>query len=234
MQHVRLRVLGDRDPRFETHRAIDHTLTLMPGDVDASWAATDQPFAATEADAIWFAPGTPYRDGDAVYRVIEAARSGGIPMLGTCGGFQHMVVEFARNAAGIADAAHQETDPSAGRPVVAALSCSLVGQRREIRPVAGTRLASLVGDRPFSGFHYCSFGLNPEYRDRLAGAGLIASAFADDADVEAIELPSHPFYLATLFQPQVETLGSDTLHPILSALVAAARSSASHSSRAHA
>jgi CTP synthase (UTP-ammonia lyase) len=223
MRPVRLVVLGDRDTRFETHRAIDHTLTLMPADVEAGWMATDQPFTASAADAIWFAPGTPYRDEAAVYPAIETARSSGIPVLGTCGGFQYMMVEFARNAAGIAAAAHQEADPAAAEPVVAALTCSLVGQRREIRPVAGTRLVELVGDRPFSGFHYCNYGLNPAYRDRLAAAGLVVSAFADDADVEAVELPSHPFYMATLFQPQMESLGSATLHPILSALVEAGR-----------
>jgi CTP synthase (UTP-ammonia lyase) len=106
---------------------------------------------------------------------------------------------------------------------VAALSCSLVGQLRQIRPVAGTRLSQLVGVRPFSGFHYCNYGLNPAYRDRLAAAGLVVAAHADDAGVEAVELPSHPFYMATLFQPQMESLGSTTLHPILAALVEAGR-----------
>jgi CTP synthase (UTP-ammonia lyase) len=223
MRPVRLVVLGDRDTRFETHRAIDHTLSLMPPDVEAGWVATDQPFTAAAADAIWFAPGTPYRDEAAVYRAIETARGSGIPLLGTCGGFQYMMVEFARNAAGVATAAHQEADPAAAEPVVSALACSLVGQRREIRPVAGTRLSELVGDQPFSGFHYCNYGLNPAYRERLAAAGLVVGAFADDADVEAVELPSHPFYMATLFQPQMESLGSSTLHPILSALVEAGR-----------
>jgi CTP synthase (UTP-ammonia lyase) len=223
MPAARLIVLGDRDPRYQTHRAIDHTLTLMPGGVDAFWMPTDQAFAVSEADAIWCAPGTPYRDDDAVYDAIEQARGGGIPLLGTCGGFQYMAVEFARNAAGIDGAAHQETDPAAAAPVVASLSCSLVGRRREIRPVAGTLLAALVGEAPFSGFHFCTFGLNESYRDRLAAAGLVASAFADDAGVEALELPGHPFYLATLFQPQMESLDSGALHPIVAALVAAAR-----------
>jgi CTP synthase (UTP-ammonia lyase) len=223
MRAVRVVVLGDRDTRFETHRAIDHTLTLMPAGVEAAWVGTDQPFTAASADAIWCAPGTPYRDEAAAYRAIETARTSAIPLLGTCGGFQYMMVEFARNAAGIADAAHQEADPDAAQPVVAALACSLVGQRRQIRPVAGTRLAELVGDQPFSGFHYCNYGLNPAYRDRLAAAGLVVAAHADDADVEAVELPEHPFYMATLFQPQMETLGSTTLHPLLAALVEAGR-----------
>ena len=61
-------------------------------------------------DALWIVPGTPYRDDRPVFAAIERARREGVPILGTCGGFQHMVVEFARNAAGIREAAHAETE----------------------------------------------------------------------------------------------------------------------------
>ena len=54
-------------------------------------------------------------------------------------------------------------------------------------------------------------------------AGLVIAAYADDAGVEAVELPGHPFYLATLFQPQMESLETGVLHPIVAALVGAAR-----------
>jgi CTP synthase (UTP-ammonia lyase) len=215
----RLAVLGDHDPAYETHRAIDYTLTLMPPGVEAGWAATDDPAALDGADALWIAPGSPYRDDDAVFAAIRSAREGGVPILGTCGGCQYMLLEFARNVAGINEASHQEIDPDGDEPVIAALACSLVGQRREIRPVAGTRLAELTGDAPFSGFHFCNFGLNDAYRDRLVAAGLVIGAYADDAGVEAMELPGHPFYLATLFQPQMESLETGVLHPILTALV---------------
>ena len=221
---VRLIVFGDRDMRFETHRAIDHTLGLLPDDVDARWQPTDEAFDLAGADAVWFAPGTPYRDDAAAYRAVEQARTSGTPMYGTCGGFQYMVLEFARNVAGIGNAAHAETDPDAEQAVVAPLSCSLVGQRRTIHPVARERLAEIVGVEPFSGFHYCSYGLNPAYREQLEAAGLRITATADDAGIEGIELPSHPFAMATLFQPQMESLETGELHPLLAALVQAAKS----------
>ena len=63
-------------PGVNNETVADHTLALMPGDVDASWAATDQPFAAAEAGAIWFAPGTPYRDGDAVHVLTAHGAAG--------------------------------------------------------------------------------------------------------------------------------------------------------------
>jgi CTP synthase (UTP-ammonia lyase) len=227
MAPVRLLVVGDRDTRFETHRGIDHTLTLLPEDVEARWQPTDEPFSVADADAVWFAPGTPYRDDHAAYRAIEQARTAAIPMYGTCGGLQYMAIEFARNAAGIAGAAHAETDPDADQAVVAPLSCSLVGQRRTIRPIAGTRLAEIVGEQPFSGFHYCSYGLNPAFRERLEAAGLVVTATAEDAGVEGIDLPGHSFAMATLFQPQMESLETGELHPLIAALVQAGRAAAS-------
>lgn len=227
MASVRLLIVGDHDTRFETHRAIDHTLGLLPDDVEARWQATDEPFEAADADALWFAPGTPYRDDAAAFRAIEEARTQAIPMYGTCGGLQYIALEFARNVAGIGNAAHAETDPEAQQVVIAPLACSLVGQRRTIRPVPGGRLAEIVGEEPFSGFHYCNYGLNPAYRERLEDAGLRITATADDAGVEGIELPSHPFAMATLFQPQMESLETGELHPLLAALVQAGRSTVS-------
>jgi hypothetical protein len=60
-----------------------------------------------------------------------------------------------------------ETDPDGEDLIIEALACSLVGQERTIRPVAGTRLAEICGDEPFTGFHYCSYGLAPGVTERL-------------------------------------------------------------------
>jgi CTP synthase (UTP-ammonia lyase) len=134
-----------------------------------------------------------------------------------------MLLEFARNVAGIEDAAHAETDPDAPDPVVARLSCSLEGEERQVTAVPGTRLAELCGTEPFPGFHWCNYGLVPDREAALAAAGLVVAARAPDAGVEAVELPGHPFYLATLFQPQVGSSTSGRLHPVIGALISAAR-----------
>ncbi|HSD03028.1 MAG TPA: gamma-glutamyl-gamma-aminobutyrate hydrolase family protein [Gaiellales bacterium] len=219
---VTIAVLGDRSPEYLTHRELDAALGLMPAGVDARWLPSAQAESAAEADGLWVVPGTPYRDGDAVLEAIRLARSEGMPILGTCGGFQHMLLEFARNVAGLVDAAHAETDPDAGDPVLARLSCSLVGEERPVTAVAGTRLAELCGTEPFTGFHWCNYGLAPDREAALVAAGLVVAARAPDAGVEAVELPDHPFYLATLFQPQVGTSVSGRLHPVIGALISAA------------
>jgi len=223
-----LAVVGDRDPSYLTHRELDATLALLPPGVSARWVATDSPDARAldGFDALWIVPGTPYRDEAPVFAAIAHARREGVPILGTCGGFQHMLVEFARNVAGMPGAAHAETDPGAELHVVSALACSLVGAERTVTTVPGTLVAELCGTAPFVGFHYCSYGVAPAHLERLVAAGLVVSATAPDAGVEAVELPAHPFYLATLFQPQVGSSATGVLHPVVAALIDAANAMA--------
>ena len=215
-------VLGDRNVSYPTHREIDATLPLLAPQIDARWVASDSPEAhATDRfDAVWAVPGSPYRDDDAVLAAIGSARRSGQPFLGTCGGFQYTVLEFAREVAGL-DATHAELDADAERPVIEQLACSLVGQERLVTAVPGTRLAEICGEQPFTGFHWCSFGLADAHVEALTAHGLVVSAHADDAGVEGVELPGHPFFLATLFQPQVGSLAGRPLHPLLAAFAAA-------------
>ena len=216
-------LLGDHNTSFITHRELDAAIGLLPHGVQARWVGTDTPDAGRtgQADAVWAVPGSPYRNDAAVYSAIEAARTSGQPFLGTCAGFQYAVVEFARNKAGIAGADHAETAPEAGNLVVDRLACGLVGEERTVTAIPGTRMHDLCGGQPFVGFHWCNFGLVPAYVDRLVQHGLVISAVADDAGVEAVELPNHPFFMATLFQPQVGSLAGRPLHPIVQAFVAA-------------
>jgi CTP synthase (UTP-ammonia lyase) len=217
-------VVGDRDTSLLSHRELDAAIARLPTSVHARWVGTERLSATTpgDYDAVWLAPGTPYRDDDAVYALIRRVREGGIPFMGTCGGFQYSLVEFARNVAGIPDAAHAESEPGAREPVVGMLGCSLVGARREVTPVPGTRLAAYMGTVPSHAFHWCNYGLSAGWIDRLEAAGLVVSAHAADAGVEAIEIPSHPFFIATLFQPQVGAATGGPLHPLIGALCAAA------------
>jgi CTP synthase (UTP-ammonia lyase) len=221
---VRIAVLGDRNLDYASHRELDAALGLFPDWADAAWVATDGDVDAAldGVDGVWVVPGTPYRDDDAVYAAIGRARGSGLALLGTCGGFQYAVVELARSLAGL-DARHAETEPDAEALVVAPLACSLVGEQRTVTCVPGTRLAAICGTEPFAGFHWCSYGLAPAFEEALAAVGVVVSARAPDAGVEGIELPSHPFFLATLFQPQVGALAGAPLHPLIGAFLEAAR-----------
>jgi CTP synthase (UTP-ammonia lyase) len=217
-------LLGDRDPSYVTHRALDALADRLAPDARLTWVpttGTDDPLLIS-ADGVWVVPGTPYADEDAVHDVLRHRRLNGLPTLATCGGFQHLVLEFARNHLGIREAAHEETEPDAEQVVVAALACSLVGEVRPVTAVPGTRMAEICGPEPFDGFHFCSYGVNPLYRDTLVDAGLFFSAFAPDAGVEAVELEGHPFYLGTLFQPQMSSIDGGPVHPLALAFIEAA------------
>jgi CTP synthase (UTP-ammonia lyase) len=220
---TRIALLGDRDLRFVTHRALEAAVARLPDGVAAAWVGTDTPEARSldAYDGVWVLPGTPYRDDDAVLAAIDRANETGMPLLGTCGGFQYALLALARRA-GVDDAAHAEVEPDALDPVVAPLSCSLVGEEREVTPVPGTRLAAICGTAPFTGFHWCNYGLADTYVERLADAGVVVSARAPDAGVEGIELRDHPFFVATLFQPQIGALNGGGLHPLIAAFVAEA------------
>jgi CTP synthase (UTP-ammonia lyase) len=217
---MRIVALGDRDPRFLTHREVDATLPLFGG----SWTASDSPAARDLGDAagVWLLPGTPYRDDDAAYAAVAHCLDTGTPFLGTCGGFQYACVELARRG-GVADAAHADTAPGAEELVVAPLACSLDGEEREVRPVAGTRLAAICGDEPFTGFHFCGLGLAERHVAAVERSGAVVSATGDDVPVEAIELPRHPFFVATAFQPQVGVSATGRLPALLEAFLGAAR-----------
>jgi CTP synthase (UTP-ammonia lyase) len=220
---VRILALGDRDPAFLTHRELDAAFALMPEGVECSWTATDCPESHDfrRADGIWLLPGTPYRDDSAAYGAIEFCRMSETPFLGTCGGFQYACVGLARTLAGLRGAAHAESDPDADEHVVVPLACSLYAERRLVEPVAGTRFADICGTHPFSGFHFCGYGLNGAVEQRLESAGVVIAARAQDAGAEAIELPDHPFFLATAFQPQVGSSESQRLHPLIGAFLEA-------------
>jgi CTP synthase (UTP-ammonia lyase) len=125
---------------------------------------------------------------------------------------------LARDRAGLLDAAHAEADPDAADPAIAPLQCSLYGETRTVTPVPGTRLAHLTGAEPFEGFHYCGYGLSDTAERALRAAGVTVSATAPDAGVEAIELPDHPFFLATAFQPQVGVSDTGRLPALVAAL----------------
>lgn len=223
---VTIGLLGDLNTEQVTHRELVAAVRLLPADVEVRWIGTNDGAVARElsaVDGLWVMSGSPYRDDDAVEAAIGWAFESGTPFLGMCSGLQYALVVLARRLAGIA-AMHAERDPDAPSPVIAPLACSLIGEEREVRSVPGTRLAGIVGTDPFIGFHWCNYGLAESYESALEAAGVVISARAPDAGVEAIELEGHPFFIGTLFQPQVGALSGQALHPLISAFVDAARS----------
>jgi CTP synthase (UTP-ammonia lyase) len=225
---IRIGVIGEHDPTNETHVATDdalgHSATALGVGVDATWVSTADvtgPGVIERFDGLLVAPGSPYRSLDGALRAIEQARLHGVPLLGTCGGLQHIVLELARNVAGIDGAHHAEYDPHASTLFVTPLSCSLAGRTMDVAVRPGTRAAAAYGTPTATERYYCNFGLNPDHLDDLLATGAVVSGTDADGEVRIVELPDHPFFMGTLFVPQTNSRLVRP-HPLVTAFVAAA------------
>ncbi|HET7536446.1 MAG TPA: hypothetical protein VFJ90_08335, partial [Candidatus Didemnitutus sp.] len=105
--------------------------------------------------------------------------------------------------------------------VVTPLSCSMVDQADEITFTPGSRLHEIFSGQPARGEYHCNYGPNPAFRPGLESAGLRFTGFTANGDIRAGELPSHPFFVGTLFQPERSAL-RNVRHPLVEAFVQAA------------
>ena len=220
-------IVGDFDARIHTHRAIEdalgHVRHASFPNLAWRWIETSAVDADELASAagIWLAPASPYRSMDGALLAIRFAREQGVPFLAVCGGFQHTVIEFVRNRLGVRGADHAETAPDASDLAIVPLSCSLVGVDGVILLEPAARIAAIYGRTRIVEGYFCSYGLNPRYADAMDRAGLHVVGRDEAGDARAMELDDHPFFVATLFQPQLASR-PDAPAPMVAAFVEAA------------
>lgn len=249
MRPLRIGLIGDHDSTVVAHQAIPRALALA---ADATGVPVEPTWLPTEAitgeglvsgfDGLWCVPASPYRSMTGALAGIGFAREHGRPFLGTCGGFQHALIEYARAVLGWTDAVHAETaagraaGPAAGPPathprlVVAPLACTLVEATGVVRFLDGSRLAAAYGAAEATEGYHCSYGLNPAFREALLSGALRVAAVDAAGEVRGVELDGHPFFVATLFQPERAALAG-RLPPIVAALVRAAAAGRSKDAR---
>jgi CTP synthase (UTP-ammonia lyase) len=224
---IRIALIGDYDPQVTAHQAIPLALGMAAEhaglDVQFQWLATDRidndtPLA--DFDGFWCVPASPYRNEAGALRAIRFAREQQRPFLGTCGGFQHAVLEYARNVLGWGDAEHGETSPDATRALLTPLTCSLVEAVDSIHLVEGSLIAKAYENSEIREGYRCRYGVNPEFERALLSEQLCAVGHDSSGDLRAVELRGHPFFVATLFQPERAAL-KGLLPPLVSALIEA-------------
>lgn len=224
---LRVAVVGDYSREALAHRATVPALELSAAHfgvhVIPTWIPTDTiDLAAPDLepfDGIWCVPVTPYRSREGAIAAIRFARVRGVPFLGTCGGFQHAVLEVAESIWGIERPAHAEEDPAAADPVIVPLACSLIEQGGRVRFAPGSKLATAYGRLDSDEEYHCSYGLSPRCRSFLETGPLRATAWDEEGDVRGVELDGHPFFVGTLFQPERAALRG-MLPPLLAGFVA--------------
>lgn len=233
MTTVRIGLIGDHDPAIYAHQMIPRALALAGAaagcDVACDWLATERLADPATREAhlagyagLWCVPGSPYASMAGALGAIRHARERGTPFLGTCGGFQHAVIEYARDVLGLAGAEHAETNPEAAEQVIAPLACALVEQRGAVRFAPGSRVAAIYAAAEAVEGYHCSYGLNPAYADRFTTGALRITGADEQGDARVVELAGHPFFIATLFQPE-RSAAAGTAHPLITAFVVAAR-----------
>ncbi|MFI6296537.1 hypothetical protein ACIBEJ_33440 [Nonomuraea sp. NPDC050790] len=226
---LRVAVIGDRDPAFAPHLATDdalgHAAAYLGVGVDVRWLATEpletDLAEVKAADVLWCAPGSPYKSLRGALEALRYGRQHHIPTLGTCGGCQHMIIEYARHVLGFQDAQHAEYDPYASTLFVSELACALAGKTMPVTLTEGSRVAAWYGRTEIEERYYCDFGLDPARQATLHDGGFEVTGVDGDGEARVLELPGHPFYVATLFVPQARSR-PEAPHPLVVHLLRAA------------
>lgn len=224
---VEVGLIGDFDSSVPAHQAIPLALEKAGEQSGlqavAEWVPTEEISSTgrlSRLDGIWCVPASPYRSMDGALLSIRYARESEIPFLGTCGGFQHAVIEYARNVLGWSDAEHAETSPEAHRAVISPLECSLVEAKNSVHLLPGSRIARAYGAAEVIAEYRCRYGLNNAFREALTEGPLRVAAEDQHGDVRAIELDGNAFFVATLFQPERAALRHEAV-PLAVAFVEA-------------
>jgi len=190
----------------------------------------------SDLDAICVPGGFGIRGIEGKLGALTFARENGIPTLGLCLGLQCMVIEYARNKAGLTDASSTEFDPETPTPVIATMAeqvdiinaGDLGGTMRlgsyQAALANDSLAARLYGSPLIEERHRHRYEVNNAFRQQIADAGLSFSGTSPDGQlVEFVELPTdvHPFYIATQAHPELKSRPNHA-HPLFAGLVEAA------------
>ncbi len=174
-------------------------------------------------------------------QAVRYAREHGVPYLGICLGMQLAIIEFARHVAGLEGAHSTEFNRAAPHPVIALITewqdqkgtvesrtegSDMGGTMRlgaqEIRISHGSRAHAIYGADVIRERHRHRYEFNNNYLQKLMNAGLRFSGFSRDGLVEIVELPQHPFFVASQYHPEFRSTPRDG-HPLFTGFIKAAR-----------
>ncbi|MBV9214212.1 MAG: CTP synthase, partial [Actinobacteria bacterium] len=209
------------DAYLSVNEALGHAGIHNDARVEIRWVdaeGLDREDAERELDAcdgILIPGGFGVRGVEGKIRAARFAREAGVPFLGICLGMQVAVSEFARHLAGMDGANSTEFDPETPYPVI-----DLLPEQKEVRDMGGTmrlgadpvklhggtRVREVYGEPVIYERHRHRYEVNNHLRRRLEQAGLVCSGTSpDDRLVELVELPGHPFFVASQFHPEFKS-----------------------------
>ncbi len=212
---IKIALVGDYNPEIKAHQAIPGALKYSSEylniNLNFDWINTEtitsgigEQFKSYKG--IWVVPASPYKNMNGVINVIKHARENKIPLLGTCGGFQHLIIEFFRNVIGYNSADSSEIKTRTGNPRYHPINMLSYRKGRGNFFKRGKQTKKFCNADQLTEKFHCSYGFNSKYIDLLKKSKLKISGVDINEEVRIVELEDHPFYLATLFQPERSAL----------------------------
>jgi CTP synthase (UTP-ammonia lyase) len=223
---IKIGIIGDYDLERPSHKAtneaLNHCADYLGINLELQWLPTeslekDADKNISKFDGLWCVPGV-YKSMKGALNAIQFAREKDYPFIGTCAGFQHTVIEYARNKLGLNDAQHAEHNPDAPNLIITALSCSLVGETRKIFINKNSRIYKFYNKTEVEERFSCNFGINPNYRKLIDESCFKVVGTDEKGEARILELPENEFFIATLFQPQLSSLPTNPHKLILAYL----------------
>lgn len=231
---LKIALIGDYSPDVTAHVAIPQALDiaskvpeLQDYDLSYNWILTrnipnDVTALLADYSAVWCVPASPYENMDGALAAIRYARENNLAFLGSCGGYQHAVLEFARNVLGHSEASHTEIDPDTSFPLLNALTCSLVEAHGTIKFQEDSLVAKHhKGSTTVTEQYRCSYGFNPDYVHLFDNTDLVISGHDATGEPRVVELRNHPFFVGVAYQPERSAL-QGLGHPLITSFVKAA------------
>ncbi len=223
---IKIGIIGDYEPQRLSHKAtieaLNHCADNLKINLELQWLPTESLEGEVDKsfiglDGLWCAPGV-YKSMEGALNAIQFAREKDYPFIGTCGGFQYTVIEYARNILGFKEAQHAKYNPDASNLIITALSCSLVGETRKVFINQKSRIYKYYGKKEVDERFSCNFGINPDYRKLIDESGFKVVGTDEKGEVRILDLPKNRFFTATLFQPQLSSLPTNPHKLILAYL----------------
>jgi CTP synthase (UTP-ammonia lyase) len=223
---LKVGIVGDFSPEYPsqiaTNNALMHSSGKLGVSVEYEWIPTAT--ISKQIDTIketyqgfWIGPGVP-DSIDGVLSIIQFARENNVPLLGTCGGFQYIIMEYARNKMMLENAGHEERDPHSTQLVISKLACSLVGQKGEVIVKKPSKISEIYQVESVIEQFKCNYGLSPEYEKQIHEAGLRIVGTDSIGNPRIVEIPEHKLFIGTLFVPQLSST-SDFTHCIVDSFI---------------
>jgi CTP synthase len=238
---VRIAVVGKYTELVDSYKSINEALTHggIANDVrvDIGWLSSEDINGPEDAnrladyDGLLVPGGFGVRGVEGMVRAVQWARENGLPFFGICLGLQSAIIEFARNVCDLGGSHSREFEPECTDPVV-----SLLDSQQQVTDMggsmrlgaypcnlrSGSRVAEIYGMDQISERHRHRYEVNNAYRETFGQNGLEMSGLSPDGVlVEIIDLPDHPWYIATQFHPELKSRPAHP-HPLFASFIEAA------------